>query len=163
MNTPNHQKGISTLIAAVLLIAVTLLISLIVSTSFTSLVKTQASTLQTRTGEAVNCTSSSIDIESIFVDFTKGTTRTAQVVVRNSGQVRENIISAHIINKTGGTGNSMTAFPLGVAKGDIVTFEFNLNNTAASGGVNITCTNFDRVIITTECTVVAYSRTPTYC
>ncbi|MBS3053878.1 MAG: hypothetical protein J4469_05240 [Candidatus Aenigmarchaeota archaeon] len=40
MNTPNHQKGISTLIAAVLLIAVTLLISLIVSTSFTSLVKT---------------------------------------------------------------------------------------------------------------------------
>ncbi|MBS3053879.1 MAG: hypothetical protein J4469_05245 [Candidatus Aenigmarchaeota archaeon] len=83
--------------------------------------------------------------------------------MRNSGQVRENIISAHIINKTGGTGNSMTAFPLGVAKGDIVTFEFNLNNTAASGGVNITCTNFDRVIITTECTVVTYSRTPTNC
>ena len=159
MNTPNHQKGISTLIAAVLLIAVTLLISLIVSTSFTSLVKTQASTLQTRTGEAVNCTSSDINIESVFID---GNPRNqSRVLVRNSGQIQENIVSGQIVNKTGVAGSLQTTLPLPIARGDIVSVVFNINGSVTEN--TITCANFNRVIITTECTIVTYSRTPTNC
>ena len=162
MNTPNHQKGISTLIAAVLLIAVTLLISLIVSTSFTSLVKTQASTLQTRTGEAVNCTSSDINIEGVFID--DAPRDQSRVLVRNSGQIQENIVSGQIVNKTGVAGALLTTVPLPIARGDIVSVVFNTSsNTTVSAVNNITCANFDRVIITTECTIVTYSKTPTNC
>ncbi len=161
-NTKTSKKGISTLIAAVLLIAVTLLISLIVSTSFTTLVKTQASTIQTRTGEAVNCTSSDINIESVFID---GTPRNqGRVLVRNSGQIQENIVSGQIVNKTGVAGALLTTVPLPIARGDIVSVLFNIsyNNTVSTVN-NITCANFERVIITTECTIVTYSRAPTNC
>lgn len=160
------QKGISTLIAAVLLIAVTLLISLIVSTSFTTLAKTQTATVQTRTTEAVNCTSSDMAIEGVFIDVS--TRNISRVLVRNSGQITENIISAQIINKTGGTGTVLTTLPLGVSRGDVVSVVFNISGTTSvvTGNttlVNVSCGNFDRIIITTQCTIVTYSRTPTNC
>jgi len=153
------MKGISTLIASVLLIAVTLLISLIVTTSFTTLAKTQASTIQTRTTEAVNCTSSDISIDSVFIDT--GSRNTSRVLVRNSGLIQENIVSGQMLNKTGVTAAVISSLPLAIARGDVVSVLFNISGTGATG--NITCANFDRVILTTECTIVTYSRTPTNC
>ncbi len=147
------MKGISTLIAAVLLIAVTLLISLIVSTSFTSLVKTQASTIQTRTGEAVNCTSSDINIEDVFVDVASNRGR---VTIRNSGQIRENIVRGTMLNDTGSLATSLDTFPISIAKGALTTLTFDTTT-------NLTCVNFNRVIVTTECTIATFDRNPKNC
>ncbi|MBI2232506.1 MAG: hypothetical protein HYU56_01185 [Candidatus Aenigmarchaeota archaeon] len=141
------MKGISTLIAAVLLIAVTLLISLIVSTSFTSLVKTQSSTLQTRTGEAVN------NIEDVFVDVASNRGR---VTIRNSGQIRENIVRGTMLNDTGSLATAQDTFPISIAKGALTTLTFDTTT-------NITCANFNRVIVTTECTIATFDRTPKNC
>ena len=153
------MKGVSTLIASVLLIAVTLLVSLIVSTSFTNLAKTQASTIQTRTTEAVNCTSSDVSIDSVFVDTSSR--NITRVLVRNSGLIQENIVSAQIANKTGVTGSVVTSLPLAIARGDVVSIVFNISGSGAAQ--NITCASFDQVTVATECTIVKYSRTPTNC
>src|SRR3989344_4449884 len=147
------MKGISTLIAAVLLIAVTLLISLIVSTSFTSLVKTQASTLQTRTGEAVNCTSSDITIEAVYID---ALANRARLTVRNSGQIRENIVRSVMINDTGSTAAPTDTYPISLAKGALTTLIFDITT-------NVTCTSFNRVALTTECTIATFDRNPNNC
>lgn len=147
------QKGISTLIAAVLLIAVTLLISLIVTSAFTTLVKTQSSTLQTRTTEAVNCTSSSISIEDVFID--SGANR-ARVTVRNAGQIRENIVRGTLLNDTGSTAAAVETYPIAVAKGALTTLSFDTT-------ANVTCANFNRIIVTTECTVESFDRSPKNC
>ncbi|MBI2232507.1 MAG: hypothetical protein HYU56_01190 [Candidatus Aenigmarchaeota archaeon] len=68
------------------------------------------------------------------------------------------------MNKTGVAGSLLTTVPLPIARGDIVSVVFNTSsNVTVSAVNNITCANFDRVIITTECTIVTYSKTPTNC
>jgi len=148
------MKGISTLIASVLLIAVTLLISLIVTTSFTTLAKTQASTIQTRTTEAVNCTSSNINIEDVFLDT--ASVQTGRVTVRNAGQIRENIVRGTMLNDTGSTAAAFETYPISISRGALTTLTFNITG-------NITCANFNRVIVTTECNVETFDRNPKNC
>lgn len=148
----NAKKGVSTLIAAVLLIAVTLLISLIISSSFTTLAKTQTSTVQTRTTEAVNCTSSSVDIEAVYVDRTANVSR---IFLRNSGQVTENVVSVQLLNTTGVNTAATSTLPAAVEKGAVAVILFS--------AANVTCATFSEVIVTTECGIIKYDRKPLNC
>ena len=145
------MKGVSTLIASVLLIAITLLISLIISTSFTSIAKSQTNEISARITEAVNCTSSDMSIEDIFLDGGTG-----RVLVRNSGQISENLVRGLMLNSTGVGAAAFETYPISIVKGSIVTLTFNITG-------NITCSNFNRVTVTSQCTVATFDKKPRNC
>lgn len=147
------MKGVSTIIATVLVLAITVLISIIVSTSLTTITKEQASTVGIRTTQVVNCTSSDVSIEAVYLDTA---TNVGRVTVRNSGQINENIISAKMYNKTGIEAVNLTSFPVALSKGSLTTINFNITT-------NITCTSFSQVIISTECITDIYDSTPKNC
>lgn len=147
------MKGVSTIIATVLLLAITVLISIIVSTSLTTLTKEQASTVGTRTTQAVNCTSSDVSVEAVYLDTAPNIGR---VTVRNAGQINENIISARMYNKTGVEAANLTQFPVPISKGSLTTINFNITG-------NVTCASFSQVIISTECVTDVFDSTPKNC
>ena len=147
------MKGVSTIIATVLLLAITVLISLIVSTSLTQLTKEQASTVSTKTTQAVNCTSSDISVEAVYIDNAVNISR---VTVRNSGQINENIVSAKMFNKTGNEAASTNTYPIALSKGSLTTLNFNTTG-------NVTCTSFSQVLVSTECITTAFTSTPKNC
>ncbi|MBI4018109.1 MAG: hypothetical protein HY368_00700 [Candidatus Aenigmarchaeota archaeon] len=152
------MKGVSTIIATVLLLAITVLISLVVSTSFTQITKEQTSTVSTRTTQAVNCTSSDINVEAVYLDT--GPSNQSRVTVRNSGQINENIVAAKMYNKTGIEAASITTYPAAIAKGSLTTLLFNISG---SGGLNVTCSSFSQVIVSTECVTEVFDSTPKNC
>lgn len=148
------MKGVNTLIATVLLLAITVLISLIVSTSFTQITKEQTSTVATRTSQAVNCTSSDVNIEAVYLDTAANRGR---VTVRNSGQINENIVAAKMYNKTGvEAALNATTLPVAISKGSLTTLNFDITT-------NVTCASFSQVILSTECTTEVFDSTPKNC
>lgn len=149
------MKGVSPVIATVLLLAITIMISMIVSTSLTDLTKTQAATVKTKTAQAVNCTSSDITIEAVYLD-TATTVNQGRVTVRNAGQIAENIQSAKMFNKTGSEAAATTTFPVALARGSLTTLTFNIT-------ANVTCSSFSQVIVSTECINAEFTSTPKNC
>jgi len=160
------MRGISSLVAAVLIIAMTLLIALIVSSYLRETVTTESSQVRAKTTELVNCSLAGLEIQPVFLDTAQNNTR---VVIRNVGQQRETIISADIFNRTGGKGSVLTpTLPASVAKGDILNIVFNVsgsNNptTHNSSLPNVTCTSFSQVIVSSECITAKFDRTPNNC
>lgn len=148
------MKGVSTIIATVLLLAITVLISLIVSTSLTQLTKEQASTVATKTSQAVNCTSSDLNIETVYIS--PSPISEGRVTIRNSGQINENIVSAKMFNKTGIEAAAITSFPIALAKGSLTTVVFNTTT-------NVTCSSFSQVVVSTECITERFDSTPKNC
>jgi len=147
------MKGVSTLVAAVLLIAITLVITIIVSTTVSNLVKTEASSVQTKVSAFVNCSGSDVDIQAVYLDPGSNVVR---VTVRNSGQQRENIVAGQMFNRTGGTGAAITSFPVSLARGGSTDVLFNAT-------ANVSCASFSQVVLTTECTFDFWDKAPKNC
>ena len=147
-------KGVSPLVASVLLIAMVTLIAGIVMTWTTSLTKESAASISNRTGGAVECAGSSIEIQSVFLDFSANKSR---VLVRNSGQRVESIISGIFQNNNGESSGNLTVLPFSIGIGDQKTIEFNL-----TGKINA-CTNFSQVIIASDCQDDKYNKKPANC
>ncbi|MBI2578153.1 MAG: hypothetical protein HYW26_00425 [Candidatus Aenigmarchaeota archaeon] len=148
------SKGMNTLVAAVLLIAITLVIAVIVSTAISGLAKTGSAEVQTRAASFVNCSSSDIDVTQVYLDT--GPMNVSRVAVRNNGQQRETIISAAMFNKTGFTAAPLTTFPVSLARGDVTNLLFNITG-------NVTCASFSQVVVTTECTFETFAQAPKNC
>ncbi len=150
-----QKKGISPLIAAVLLIAFTVAIATLIAGWFSTLTRTTTSAVTNKTSLAVDCSSASINIREVFVKA--GATGTVRALVENNGFIDDmNITSASVYNNTGhavgGTGIPVTDFD----RGESVVITFSSVNVA-------TCpTNFDRVVVTTDCGGVSdtFSGTP---
>lgn len=131
------MKGISPLIASVLLIAFTVSISMIIMGWFSTFTKTTTSNISSSAQEAIGCNSASLSIERVYITGTDGA-----IVVKNSGFINLNI-TGMIINSTGGTCTSGTST---LSKG-------NITSLAMTGcyGIGLNCANFSRAIVTSNC------------
>ena len=148
------MKGISPLIAAVLLIAITVAVTTVFMGWYSTLVSSQSRTVENRTRTGIDCTAARISILDVYMDFTNNVSR---VSVRNSGQVDDVIISTVEYNSLGVNTTNMSQMPKNIAKGDTLSFEFNIT------GVIPACGNFSKVIVSSECKRAEFTSTPKGC
>ena len=148
------MKGISPLIAAVLLIAMTVTIATLYTGWYTSLISNQGRTIENRTKMSIDCTSARVSILDVYMDFTNNVSR---VNVRNSGQSDDNIVSANVYNSFGINATNMSATPKAIKKGDTLSFEFNITSIVPA------CGNFSRAIVASECKTNTFTSTPKGC
>ena len=134
------MKGISPLIASVLLIAFTVSISMIIMGWFSSFVRTSTSNISAATTEAIGCNSASVNIERVYISGTTG-----NIIVKNSGFVSLNV-SGIIVNTTGGTCSSGSVT---LSKGNITNLTMTGCNPTGMGGSS--CPNFSRAMVSTSC------------
>ena len=150
----NEMKGISPLLAAVLLIAVTVAIATLVMGWISTVTRTTQVAVSNKTTEAVNCASAAVVIGDVYINTAAGT---ATVIVRNSGQSDDlTIASAILVNVSGNSVLPAESLPVtDFDKGEIQTFTYT------STGINA-CANFSRAIVSTNCGGISatFDRTP---
>ncbi len=148
------MKGISPLLAAVLLIAVTVAIATLVMGWISTITRTSQVAVSNRTTEAVNCASAAVVIDDVYVATGA---LTATVIVRNAGQADSlQLTFAPLYNATGNSVNPAETLPVtGFDKGEIQTLTYS------STGINA-CANFSKAIVATNCGGVSatFDRTP---
>jgi flagellin-like protein len=137
------MKGISPLIAAVLLIAFTVAIATLIMGWFSTLTRNTTGTVSNKTTEAVDCSNSQISIEDVYI--TNGTNGSARIIAKNTGFSDLTINSAQMFNTTGG--NFSTGFSM------VTDFTPGAIRTIYLTRVSIKdCpSGFSKVIVTTNC------------
>ena len=141
------MKGISPLIAAVLLIAFTVAIATIIMGWMGTFTRSTTETISNRTDLAIDCASASINIEDVYV--TAAEDGVARVIVKNTG-FSDNLIiqTVQLVKNNGQTFNATaagTAVDSDFDKGEIITA------TVSTTGGWLTCTNISKVVATTTC------------
>jgi FlaG/FlaF family flagellin (archaellin) len=145
------MKGLTPLIATVLLIGISMVIATILLSWSESITSEQTSRAENRTKTSTSCPD--IIIDSVFLDFTKNVSR---VIVRSMNGASE-ISSGSLLNSNGVAVNNITQFPLPVESGQVATLEFNIYG-------NITkCSDFGEANVVTVCTSDKYSKNPSNC
>jgi len=136
------EKGVSPLIAAVLLIVISVTIAGLVFSWLNQFTTGAQRKVENRTGEAVNCAGASIRIKEVYLQ--NGSNGTARVVVENSGYVNNlTIAGAQVFNKTGHNFSANNT-PLTFNRGEIVTLLFT--------GVSAQqCANYSKIFVATQC------------
>jgi flagellin-like protein len=135
------MKGLSPLIASVLLIAFTVSIAMIIMGWLSSFARTTTTNISTKAETALGCSDASITIDHIYVSGTS-----AAIVVKNTGFVDLNV-SGMIVNTTGGTCSTTSATL--VPKGETKVLSLSGCNPSGMGGSG--CPYFSRAIVTTNC------------
>jgi FlaG/FlaF family flagellin (archaellin) len=152
----NGQKGLSQMIAAVLLVAFTVTIATLISGWYSTLIRTTSSNISNTTEEAIDCTVAKITIEDVYLDTTANT---VNVVVRNTGMMDNlQLTSATVLNTTGGACTYDSGLDTDFDKGDVATIKF-ISCSISS------CSVFKEAIVLTNCGGVSdtYDGTPTNC
>ena len=139
------MKGISPLIAAVLLIAFTVAIATLVMGWFSTLTRSTTTTVSNKTSESIACSNAQISIEDIYITAGNTTTGSARVIVKNTGFKTIGIVSLQIYNTTGQ--NFSSGFS------SVSTFTPGAIQTLSIENVSITVcpTAFSKVIVTSNC------------
>lgn len=149
------MKGVSPLLATVLLVAGVVAIATLVMGWLSQTVKATQATVTNRTAEGVDCTAAGLVIDDLYVSGT-GTTATVRAIVRNSGQIDGLTLSAAQLFNTSGA-NFSTSSSLGdLNKGGIANLVFNASLAACPS-------SFSKLIVTTaDCGALAatFSGTP---
>jgi len=130
------MKGVSPLIATVLLIAFTLSIAGLLGGWLSGLTKTQTETLEKSSQETMNCTGSVLNIVNVLCgNTTPGGPNTLRIVLANEGNnalygfsTFAQIGSNQYINSTGGPTASSPLYP-----GDHVSLEYVCSNACEDG------------------------------
>lgn len=148
------MKGISPLLASVLLIAVTVAIATLVMGWVSTITRTTQTTVSNRTVEAVNCASASVVIDDVYIATGAAT---GTVIVRNAGQTDSlQIVFAPLYNGTGHSVNPAQTLPVtGFSRGGIQVFTYT------STGIT-SCAAFSKAVVSTNCAGVSatFDRTP---
>src|SRR3990170_3540411 len=97
------MKGISPLLAAVLLIAVTVAIATLVSGWISTVTRTTQVATENKTTEAVDCAAASVVVDDVYVND-NGATSTVNAIVRNAGQTNDLVIGNATVYNTSGSG-----------------------------------------------------------
>ncbi|MBI4174296.1 MAG: hypothetical protein HY517_01515 [Candidatus Aenigmarchaeota archaeon] len=140
------MKGISPLIAAVLLIAFTVAIATLIMGWFSTLTRTTTATVTNSTTQAVNCADARVSIRDVYIQ-TGGAAgaQVANVIVENTGGSSVGLVSLQLINTTGnvfGTGfTAVGAFN----ESQLLTFTITGATFAACPG------SFSKAVLTTNC------------
>lgn len=135
------MKGLSPLIASVLLIAFTVSVAMIIMTWFSSFARGTTENISATGETAVGCSSAGISIEHVYISGTNGV-----IVVRNIGFVPLNV-TGMIVNTTGGACTTASATTVGVGE----TKALSLSNCNPTGMGGETCSAFSRAIVSTNC------------
>jgi len=142
MKRKNQSKGISPLIAAVLLIAFTVAIATLIAGWFSTLARSTTATVSNRTDQSVNCAGASITIDQVYA--TVGNMTTARAIVRNNGLADLSVVGAVSFNTTGINFTSSTSLPVTLNRGNVTTLSFLVNLSGCPGA-------FSKTIVTTSC------------
>jgi len=145
------MKGVSPLVAAVLLIAFTVAVSMIVMGWFSTFVRGTTANISGTTEEAIGCNVASISIEHVYVPASG--TGTGKIIVKNTG-FKDLQVYGLIANDTGSICKSSTA--VSVPKGSIGVIEIS-----NCGSMGSNCVHFDRAVVTTNCGGVSDTVTST--
>lgn len=132
------MKGLSPLIASVLLIAFTVSVAMIIMTWFTSFARGTTENISATGETAVGCSSAGISIEHIYISGTNGV-----IVVRNIGFVPLDV-TGMIVNTTGGACSTASATTVGVG-------ETKALSLSGCQGIQSNCSGFSRAIVSTNC------------
>ena len=140
------MKGISAILATVMLIVVVVALIGIFMSFSTSLLKSTQASVGNKTAEAIECSGASITIDEVFVT-TSANTSTVRVV--NNGLKNDLVIvSATLFNRTGSnfTNNDVPIPNFDIGEVEIIRFtNINVPN----------CPDFGEVIVTTNCGIAA--------
>ena len=154
------MKGVSALLSTVLLIAIVVGVSLIISQWSSTLSKSQASDISNRTSERLSCQFASLYVKNVTFfcnnDCSSGTRHTINVSVVNSGKRNVEISSFALRNTTG----NLTVFNLNDTK--------SIQAGSSVLALNVTFDNcspynntIDRVIVSSlNCPANAYDSFP---
>ena len=148
------MKGISPLIASVMLIAITVVIAASYGSWFTNLLAGNSDTIANKTRMAIDCTSAHMFIQDVYMDFSRNI---SHVNVRNSGQSNDNIITVALYNSFGISAGNLSSVPKFIRSGDSLTFDFNISATAPA------CGNFSRAQVASQCRSDTFASTPKGC
>ena len=93
------MKGISALLASVLLVAFVVSVSLLVSGWFTMTIRSTTASVTNKTNEAIGCSSAAIAIKGVYVSATNasGTAGSARAIVENTGYTDNLVITAAVV------------------------------------------------------------------
>ena|SRR3989338_8160828 len=138
------MKGISPLIAAVLLIAFTVAIATLVMGWFSTITRTTTSTVTNSTTTAVNCADARVSVRDVYL---AGTTGTVSVIVENTGGSTVGLTSLQVYNISGY--NFSTGFVQvgSFNKSNLVTFTI----TGGTPAFPACPSTFSKAVVTTNC------------
>ena len=154
-------KGISPLIAAVLLIAITVAIATLVSGWISTITRGTQVTVENKTSEAVECAAAAVSIDNVYIVGNNS----VRIVVRNSGQANDlEVTNVTAINTTGSVFSFGTSQPVltDFDRGEAFTFVINASGITLFGTQGNTCLAFSKAIVTTNCGGVSavFDKTP---
>ncbi len=135
------------MIAAVLLIAITVAIATLVSGWISTVTRSSQIAAENKTSEAVDCAAAAVVVDDVYVVGT-GSSATVRAIVRNAGQASDLVLgNATVFNSSGGTFTATSpAVPYAdFDRGESVTFQFN------PASIGSCPSNFGEVIVTTTC------------
>src|SRR3989338_5150531 len=151
------MKGVSPLVAAVLLIVIVVSITALVSGWLTTFFSGTRETVTNRTDTQVGCTGASLYVESVYVAIANGTSGNVRAVVKNDGVIDDTITAAQYLNTTGHNFSTTAALPItSFNRGSIKTLLFE--------NVSIqNCTAFSQVVVSTNCISARDKKSPEGC
>ena len=118
------KKGISPLIASVLLIAFTVAIATLIMGWFSTITRSTTTTVGNKTSESVACSSAQISIEDIYIR--QSLFANVTVIVKNTGYATIGINSLQIYNTTGQNFSTGFIAATSLPPGSIVTYNLTL-------------------------------------
>ena len=149
------MKGISALIASVLLVAFVVSVGLLVMGWFTTLTRSTTVSVTNKTSEGIECSSAAIGIVDVYITGTmQGTTR---AIIKNTGYTDNLIIVGADFYNTTGHNFTASSLPIGdFDKGELQTLSFPSTNVSSCPA------NFSRVVVSTNCGGISdtFSGTP---
>ena len=132
------MRGISPLVAVVLLIAFVVTIAMLISGWFTTYIRGMTRNISETSSEMVGCSGASVEIEHIYFN---SATKTAKLFVENTGSV-DLVVKGIIVDVNGNSCSNQSGVKL--TKGSIVELYFEDCPT-------INETTFSRATVTTNC------------
>lgn len=152
-----QQKGVSPLVATVMLIVIVVSLVALISGWLTQMFTESRESIQNRTSSGVSCSGASIKIDSFYLMSGGTTNASGKLIVENDGlSDSTSIKSAQLYNSTGDNFSTITQLPIEFSRGSITT----LNFVNASFG---NCSVFSRVVVSTECGSAVFKSTPLGC
>lgn len=148
------KKGVSPLVASVLLIAMSVLVTGIIFGWIKGFSVERTDEITNRSEGLTECAGSGVAIDDVYLDFPGNKSR---VAVRNTGQLSERIVSAQMLNTRGLNATLLGNQTVIIARGEIRIIEFSLNGTVEQ------CANFSQVRVASLCSSSAFRKTPTNC
>ncbi len=130
------MKGISPIVAAVILVAFVISIGLLVFGWMATLTRTTSESVSDSTITAVGCGSARVSIDTVYI-----TGSSSSAIVKNNGFKNVTITGAQYISKTGG--NVGATVPVSLPVGSITALSF-------SSGI-ISCSTFSQIAVSTDC------------